>query len=134
MRGRKVGGLLRYLYGPGRANEHTDPHLVASWDDAPMALEPGLTPRGRHDIRPLARLLEQPLATSSRTPDRPVWHCSVRAAPGDRRLTDAEWREVARDVVHATGLAPRGDDAPCRWVAVRHADDHIHIVVTLARQ
>jgi hypothetical protein len=32
-RGRQISGLLRYLFGPGRANEHTDPHLVAAWDD-----------------------------------------------------------------------------------------------------
>jgi hypothetical protein len=33
-----------------------------------------------------------------------------------------------------TGLAPGGDDLGVRWVAVRHAPDHIHIVATLARQ
>jgi hypothetical protein len=58
----------------------------------------------------------------------------VRAAPGDRRLIDHEWDEVAREVLDGTGLAPREDDGGCRWVAVRHADDHIHLVVTLARQ
>ncbi len=31
-RGGDVGGLLRYLYGPGRHNEHENPHLVAAWD------------------------------------------------------------------------------------------------------
>lgn len=31
-RGGGVGGLLRYLYGPGRHNEHENPHLVAAWD------------------------------------------------------------------------------------------------------
>jgi hypothetical protein len=134
LRGSDVGGLLRYLFGPGRANEHIDPHLVASWDEAPAALEPVVTAAGRHDVRPIARLLEQPLAAASRRLDRPVWHCALRVAPGDRRLSDAAWREVARDVVHATGLAPRGDDGGCRWVAVRHADDHVHLVVTLARQ
>src|SRR5215469_15036760 len=36
--------------------------------------------------------------------------------------------------MHRTGLAPKGDEAGVRWVAVRHADDHIHIVATLARQ
>src|SRR5215469_4384718 len=36
--------------------------------------------------------------------------------------------------MHHTGLAPKGDEAGVRWVAVRHADDHIHIVATLARQ
>ena len=33
-----------------------------------------------------------------------------------------------------TGLAPAGDDLGVRWVAVRHAADHIHLVATLARQ
>ena len=32
------------------------------------------------------------------------------------------------------GLAPAGDDAGVRWVAVRHAADHVHLVATLARQ
>jgi hypothetical protein len=33
-----------------------------------------------------------------------------------------------------TGLAPDGDDLGVRWVAVRHAGDHVHLVATLARQ
>jgi hypothetical protein len=33
-----------------------------------------------------------------------------------------------------TRLASRGDDLGVRWVAVRHAPDHVHIVATLARQ
>lgn len=33
-----------------------------------------------------------------------------------------------------SGLAPAGDDEAVRWVAVRHADDHIHIAATLVRQ
>jgi len=33
-----------------------------------------------------------------------------------------------------TGLAPKDDDLGVRWVAVRHAADHVHIVATLARQ
>lgn len=48
-------------------------------------------------------------------------------------LTDAEWAEVARRVVAATGIAPEGDDKACRWIAVRHADDHIHIMATSVR-
>jgi hypothetical protein len=90
MRGRRVGGLLRYLFGPGRANEHTDAHLVASWDDSLASLEPGMLRVGRRDVRRLAAMLEQPLAASVRTPERPVWHCAVRTAPSDRRLSDAE--------------------------------------------
>ncbi|MEU9006865.1 mobilization protein, partial [Streptomyces sp. NPDC048551] len=36
-------GLLAYLYGPGKYEEHTDPHLVASWDDNAPA--PSTVPR-----------------------------------------------------------------------------------------
>ena len=134
MRGRKVGGLLRYLYGAGKANEHIDPHLVASWDEDPAGLEPAMGGDGRAETRHLAGLLEQPVAAAIRSPQRPVWHCAVRTAATDRRLTDTEWRDVARDIMTRTGLAPDGDDGACRWVAVRHGDDHIHLVVTLARQ
>ncbi|MCW5250741.1 hypothetical protein [Streptomyces sp. SHP 1-2] len=37
--GKSTAGLSRYLYGPGRANEHTDPDLVASRDG--YAPDPG---------------------------------------------------------------------------------------------
>lgn len=132
-RGGKVGGLLRYLFGPGRANEHTDPHLIAGWDD-PSGLEPSATETGALDFRRLTSLLEQPISAAPRPPSKPVWHCSLRTAPTDRRLTDAEWAEVASEVLARTGYTARDDDGGCRWVAVRHADDHIHLVVTLARQ
>jgi hypothetical protein len=32
------------------------------------------------------------------------------------------------------GLAPHGDDQAVRWVAVRHSDDHVHLVAALVRQ
>jgi hypothetical protein len=52
---------------------------------------------------------------------RPVWHCAVRAAPEDKVLSDDEWAQVACDVMHRTGLAPRGqEDDAVRWVTVRH--------------
>lgn len=134
VRGNSAGGLLRYLYGPGRANEHVGPHLVGSWDMEAASLEPPLKDgSGGRDFARLTGLLEHPLGLA-RHPDKPIWHCPLRVAPKDRSLTDAEWAEVAREVVHRTGFAPKEDDGGCRWVAVRHADDHIHLVVTLARQ
>jgi hypothetical protein len=129
-----VRRLLYYLYGPGRANEHTDPHLVAGFGD-PAELEPERRRDGSRDFRRLAGLLAQPLAALAGPGlARPVWHCAVRAAPGDRILSDAEWAEVAGLVMERTGLAPADDDFGVRWVAVRHAADHVHIVATLARQ
>ena len=134
LRGTDARRLLYYLYGPGKANEHTDPHLVAGFAD-PAELEPERRPSGAPDLRRLAGLLAQPLAALAGPGyDKPVWHCSVRAAPEDRVLSDAEWAQVAARIMHRTGLAPEGDDLGVRWVAVRHAADHIHIVATLARQ
>jgi hypothetical protein len=134
LRGTDARRLLYYLYGPGKANEHTDPHLVAGFGD-PAELEPERRPSGAADLRRLAGLLAQPLAALAGPGyGKPVWHCSVRAAPQDRVLSDAEWAQVAARIMHRTGLAPEGDDLGVRWVAVRHAADHIHIVATLARQ
>jgi hypothetical protein len=131
-RGKRTIGLLSYLYGPGTHEEHIDPHLVASFDG--LAPDPG---RDEHaTLKQLARLLDQPLDNidAVRRPAKHVWHCSVRNAAEDRILTDAEWGEIARRMVAATGIDPDGDEAACRWAAVRHADDHIHIIATLVRE
>ena len=134
-RGEHVAPLIWYLYGPGRREEHTDPHLVAGWRH-PAELEPPLRPDGKRDFRRLTGLLKQPQALlGDRGYARPVWHSALRAAPEDRMLSDEEWAPIAADVMDRTGLSPYGqEDEAVRWVAVRHGDDHIHLVAMLARQ
>jgi hypothetical protein len=59
----------------------------------------------------------------------------MRAAPEDRLLSDREWADIARDVMHRTGLCLRGEeDDAVRWMAIRHGPDHVHLVAMLARQ
>jgi hypothetical protein len=59
----------------------------------------------------------------------------MRAAPRDKVLSDDEWTQIAGDVMNRTGLSPYGqEDDAVRWIAVRHGEDHIHIVAMLARQ
>ncbi|GGN51463.1 mobilization protein [Streptomyces kronopolitis] len=135
-RGSRTHGLLVYLYGPGKRDEHIDPHLVGSWDG--FAPDPGRDTSPAPDPKAtLARLTAaldlRVKQAGDRAPAKHVWHCSVRTDPGDRMLTDAEWNTVARRLVAATGIAPEGDPDGCRWVAVRHADDHIHILATMVR-
>jgi hypothetical protein len=134
-RGEHVEPLLYYLFGPGRHEEHTDPHIIAGWRH-PAALEPPLRADGTRDFRKLTGLLKQPqVALGEHGYARPVWHCAMRAAPEDRMLSDDEWAVIAHDVMNRTGLAPYGqDDDAVRWIAVRHGDDHIHLVAMLARQ
>ena len=71
---------------------------------------------------------------------KPVYHLVLAAAKDpatgrlvDRYLTDEQWRDIAEEFMHRLGLAPRGDPGGVRWVAIRHADDHVHVVATLAR-
>ncbi|MEU0687747.1 relaxase/mobilization nuclease domain-containing protein [Streptomyces uncialis] len=128
-------GLINYLFGEGRRDEHTDPHIVAAWDMA-GAPDPGRDPGATY--AKLAQRLDHHVDLRTRElggerPPQHVWHCPVRTAPGDRCLTDAEWAEVARRVVAAAGIAPEDDEKACRWIAVRHADDHIHILATTVR-
>jgi hypothetical protein len=139
--GTSLESRVRYLYGPGGSHEHVDPHLVAAWRP-PAELEPPLRPSGRRDMRRLIGLLLQPYAAMGNWGyPRPVWHCLLSAAPADRVLSDAEWGDIAVDVMLRTGLSDREDDEDplwidegVRWIAVRHAADHIHVVAMLARQ
>ncbi|MFI8872083.1 relaxase/mobilization nuclease domain-containing protein [Streptomyces sp. NPDC053707] len=133
--GSNTRGLLAYLYGPGRRDEHLDPHLVTGFAMLAMP-DPG---RDEHaTLTDLARHLDEPVRLRNSEFGKPVtdhvWHCPVRAAPEDRHLSDTEWGEIAQRIVSAAGIAPDGDDLACRWIAVRHADDHIHILATTVRE
>ncbi|WP_224278641.1 relaxase/mobilization nuclease domain-containing protein [Streptomyces sp. LS1784] len=133
--GSNTRGLLAYLYGPGRHDEHRDPHIVASFAMLAMP-DPGRDENAT--LTQLARYLDEPVRLRNSEPGRKltdhVWHCPVRAAPEDRYLSDAEWSEIAERIVRAAGIAPKDDDLACRWIAVRHADDHIHILATTVRE
>ncbi|MFG2139830.1 relaxase/mobilization nuclease domain-containing protein [Streptomyces sp. NPDC048650] len=129
-RGSRTIGLLHYLYRTSDIEAHVDPHLVAAYD--PHLPDPGRDPNATFSV--LAADLDLWVnALGGKAPKKHVWHCPVRTAPGDRTLTDEEWATVARRVLAATGIALDGDDQACRWIAVRHAPDHIHIVATLVR-
>ncbi|BBG00447.1 hypothetical protein C8E95_5657 [Pseudonocardia autotrophica] len=140
--GWRVGGLIAYLMGPGRAQEHVRPRVVASWDGRDAAWQPPQHGDGKsgRDLGPLIRALRAP-AVAAGLPEHDdegkrgyVWHCSARVAGGDRVLSDAEWAEIARELLDGAGVAARDDAGGPRWVAIRHADDHIHIAVVLVRQ
>lgn len=55
-------------------------------------------------------------------------------AQNDRHPTDGHWVDIVGECVHRIGLAPQGDDEAVRWVVGWPADNHVHVVATLARQ
>ncbi|MEU6267503.1 relaxase/mobilization nuclease domain-containing protein [Saccharopolyspora shandongensis] len=131
-RGRHLGGLLRYLFGPGRANEHIDPHLVGAWDT-------GWLPEGvfaadleqRGGLARLARMLDAPrVAHDMPVNGGHVYHVPISLPSDDGRLSDATWRKLVHEAVVSMGFQH------CRWVAVHHGrsaqgNDHVHLVVNL---
>jgi len=143
-RGSDVRRLLGYLFREGLAGEHglsaphSDAHLIAAWDGID-GLEPPRNAAGGRDLGTVAAALNAPLLAAGLgkgewQQTRPVYHLAVSAAETDRTLSDAEWADVVGEYVHRIGLAARGEDEAVRWVAVRHADNHVHVVATLARQ
>lgn len=140
--GWRVGGLIAYLMGPGRAQEHVRPRVIASWDGRDAQWQPPRAGDGvfDRDLGPLIRAMRAPvLAAGLAERDDEgkrghVWHCSVRVAAGDRILSDGQWAAIARELLDGAGVAVRNDAGGPRWVAIRHADDHVHIAVVLVRQ
>jgi len=141
-RGSDVRQLLGYLFREGLAGEHgltaphTAPRLIAGWDGTD-GLEPPRATGGGRDLRLLAAALNAPLLAAGLQREdwkaaRPVYHLAIAAADEDRQLSDEQWADIAAEYVDRIGLASRGDEEAVRWVAVRHADNHVHVVATLA--
>ncbi len=136
-RGSGMVGLMRYLAGPGKRNEHSDPHLVAGdgavvawWDDAQLDRD-AATRIGAH-------LDGARRATGTDVAGGHVWHCSLSLPAGDGELSDERWAAITGEFVAEMGFAGDGAKAPCRWAAVRHGvsangNDHVHLVVSLVR-
>jgi len=137
-RGDRMGGLLSYLVGPGRANEHTEPHLVAG--DEPVMAWHDDAELDRATALEVARHLDRPRALYGvEVPGGSVWHCSLSLRAEEGQLDDGTWADISRDFVDRMGFTEASGKAPCRWVAVRHGlstagNDHVHVVVSLVRQ
>ena len=119
-RGDRMPGLVSYLVGGGRHNEHTEPHLVAGdhalmawYDDAELSVD---------NAKAIARHLDRPrTAMGVEVKGGHVWHASLSLRAEEGIRTDQEWAAIAQDFVSAMGFDDNdGTKAPCRWVAIRH--------------
>ncbi|MDJ0344241.1 hypothetical protein QMK19_28960 [Streptomyces sp. H10-C2] len=137
-RGQDLPGLVGYLFGPGRANEHTDPRMIASHAGLAAEGAPHFTQDGQ--LSALSRELTAPKTLfGTGVKDGYVWHCSISLPPEDGELSDEQWATVAGRMVDAMGFSSTSGKAPCRWIAVHHGkstggNDHIHVAVNLVRE
>jgi hypothetical protein len=155
-RGTHIAGLMAYLVGPGRFNEHSEQRLIAG--DGPIMTIHGYAHLDPSTAQQVAALLDAPRAaygtevtrlertvdpaTGAVTETRAaadVWHCSLSLRAEEGELTDEKWGEIAQSFVDRMGFTEASGKAGCRWVAVRHGlstngNDHIHIAVSLVRE
>lgn len=157
--GGDTGGLMRYLVGPGRANEHENPHVIAGsrdivrkwgdWEtisvsqadeiatrlDAYMH-ETGTFPTGKaRRFNPATGQVEW----NGEIEANHVWHCSLSLSPEEAALGDEVWGRIASDFMDEMGFTGSDGKAPCRWVAIHHGSaknggDHIHIAASIVRE
>lgn len=153
VRGSDPAGLVRYLFGKGRRNEHTDQHLVCASGDMFPSFDMDGKPASsyaeigrRFDRRYRVReRKDDPFPPDMRGKNNPerehgrkrVWHCSLAIKAGQGILTDQEWEAVIRDYLTRMNIIDGDDDQGVTWLAVRHGlsangNDHVHIMVQLA--
>ena len=149
--GADAAGLVRYLLGRGRHDEHTLPQVIAA---APGVSAPIGAPLTGEDARSLAFDLDLPhrlygteVPVKVKQPDGSmlrqdahVWHLSLSLAPGDPTLSDEHWAEIVTGAIHRLGFDadPLTGRAGCPWVAIRHGAnrsgcDHVHVAVSRVR-
>lgn len=156
--GGDMGGLMRYLVGPGRANEHTEPHLVAGsrtimkrwgdWSELSTAqageiaryLDSFMNETDRTSRGPIRKF--DPAAGRTRVTDygaNHVWHCSLSLSPDEGPLSEEKWAAIARDLMDQMEFTSACGKSECRWVAIHHGaskngGDHIHIAANIIRE
>jgi hypothetical protein len=125
-----MGGLLKYLFGPGRAEEHTNQRVVAASDPTWLG-----TPQP--DSETLAQLIaemdEPMMAHGDSTTAGYVYHVVVSIPAADGSLADPRWRQTAQRFADKLGF-----DDQVHWIAISHGlssngNDHIHFVANLIR-
>ncbi len=125
-----MGGLIKYLFGAGRAEEHTNQRIVGASDPTwPGTVQP--------DPEILAQLVaemgEPAIAHGDSTTAGHVYHLVVSIPSDDGQLSDAQWQRAAQRFADKLGF-----DEQVHWIAINHGrsangNDHIHLVANLIR-
>lgn len=126
-----MGGLVKYLFGPGRAEEHTNQRIVAASDPTWLGtVQP--------DSQTLAQLIsemdEPVIVHGDSTKSGYVYHLVVSLPAADGQLSDERWQQAAARFADKLGF-----DEQVHWIAINHGtstngNDHIHFVANLIRE
>ena len=156
-KGGNMLGLVRYLQGPGKENEHENPHVVAgdpflvAWHGSESLDRAGADeisayldePRKVFGTEIKSQVTAQDPETGEKVVmgyrDQHVWHCSLSLSAEEGVLSNEKWDVVARDFVDRMGFTEESGKSPCRWVAIHHGaskngNDHIHLAASMVRE
>jgi len=130
--GGRVRGLVEYLFGPGRSDEHTDPHVIAAYDPI-LVGDRGDTPLGRKMLAAELDFTRAQLRPEVK--EKFVWHGVVSVDTDDGHLSAEQWDDIATTITDHLGFNTDSETS-VRWIAVHHGDsaggnDHVHLVANL---
>ncbi|MEJ1116781.1 relaxase/mobilization nuclease domain-containing protein [Paenarthrobacter sp. CCNWLY172] len=137
-KGTRMVGLIMYLAGPGRSNEHTDMRLITA-SDAIVSVEHGAA-LNADNAKTLAHEMDIPKAVfAADSASKHVFHVSLSLKADEGSLTDEQWAGIAQDFAEEMGFTGSDGKPPCRWVAIHHGaskagNDHIHMAVSMIRE
>lgn len=120
-RGQNPGSIGAYVHGPGKANEHAFT-LDGKRYSGGIVVASNFGAQGLTAPDRWVGQMRNALKTRSDIKNA-VWQVSLRLAPQDPWLSDSQWADAAQSFAEKMGFAEHP------WTAVRHADDHVHIVV-----
>ena len=147
-KGAKPVGLMAYLFGPGRNNEHTNQHAIAGSPSMMLFAPEGVADpeqakmlgreldraRRAHDVdttvfrhnKARESLRSGSVATATAavdtaTVEHNVWHCSLSLHPDEAPLSDEKWAAISHRFMELMDYhSPAGEQPETRWLAVRH--------------
>ncbi|KRE61787.1 hypothetical protein ASG92_20595 [Arthrobacter sp. Soil736] len=137
-KGTRMVGLIMYLAGPGRSNEHTDMRLITA-SDAIVSVGHG-DALNAANAKTLAQEMDIPKAVfAADSTGKHVFHVSLSLKAEDGSLSDEQWASIAQDFAEEMGFSGSDGKPPCRWVAIHHGvskagNDHIHLAVSMIRE
>ncbi|WP_052206975.1 relaxase/mobilization nuclease domain-containing protein [Sinomonas humi] len=138
-KGERMIGLINYLVGPGRANEHRDQRLVAA-SDIIVDAEAGERLDAESALK-LGREMDIPRAVfgAGKLGAKHVLHVSLSLPADEGQISDEAWAKVAHGFAERMGFTGADGKPPCRWIAIHHGpskagNDHIHLAVSMVRE
>lgn len=137
-KGHRMIGLVQYLAGPGRSNEHTNVHVVCS-SELIATVTNGEALNAANTMALCHEMNHPKKAFQMDSKRAQVFHVSLSLDPTQGVREDAFWDTMVREYLQGMDMDGSDGKPPMRWTAIRHGvsgngNDHVHIAVSMIRE